>query len=262
VGGFVLQELETIRSIERLAFRAWPAAEVRECNGWRLRFSYGVTHRANSVWPNGLSNALSLQEKIAAAEAFYLKRKRPAISQLCPASEPAQLDTVLQARGYSRTRETTVQIASMAGVLSGPDAGRFPVTLTAACDDRWLAVYREIEGVEQDVALRRAEVMRRIAPAATYAIAWSGSMPCAVGSAVRDEGWVGLFNMATAVPYRRQGAARAVLAALVAWAQEGGATTAYIQVMRNNLPAQALYDQLGFSTLYDYHYRAKAMLDR
>jgi ribosomal protein S18 acetylase RimI-like enzyme len=253
---------ETIRLIERLAFRAWPAAETGECDGWRLRFAYGVTHRANSVWPNGFGIVLSLQEKIAAAEAFYLERKRPAIFQLCPASEPAQLDAVLQARGYSRTRETTVQIAPVAGVLSSLHAGRFPVTLEAACDDRWLAVYREIEGVEQDVAFRRAEIMRRIAPDAAYAIAWSGTVPYAVGSAVRDEGWVGLFNMATAVAHRRQGAARAVLGALAAWAREGGATNAYIQVMRDNTPALSLYHQVGFRTLYDYHYRVRAMHDR
>lgn len=250
-----LERREAIARIERLAYRAWPAAEVQECDGWRLRFTHGVTHRANSVWPNGAGDALSLGEKIAAAQEFYTARNLPAIFQLCPAAEPARLDAVLEGRGYTRGRETAVQIASVVGVLATLEAGVFPVTVGSALDDPWLALYRETEGVEREDALQRAGIMRRIEPAVAYATAWSGRTPCAVGSAVCEDGWVGLFNLATSVPYRRQGAARAVLRAVLEWGRERGGSNVYLQVMHENTPALALYRQLGFSTLYGYHYR-------
>ena len=250
---------DVIQQIERLAFRAWPAVEVQECDGWCLRSTHGVTHRANSVWPNGAGGTLSLQEKLEAAEAFYTERARPAIFQLCPASQPALLDDVLERRGYTRGRDTAVQVAALTDVLDRTAGGEMAVTLENACDDRWLTVYGETEAVEPTDLLRRAEIMRRIEPAATYAVAWSGAIPCAVGSAVCEDGWVGVFNMATAAAYRRQGVARTVLHALATWAHELGASGAYLQVMRDNAPAWELYRHLGFTTLYGYHYRSRSL---
>jgi N-acetylglutamate synthase len=248
-----------IERIERLAFRAWPAVEVHECDGWRLRSTHGVTHRANSVWPNGDGHSLSLRAKLEVAEAFYAERARPSIFQLCPVSQPPLLDHELERRGYTRGRDTAVQIASLTDVLALTVGSEIAVTLENTCDDHWLTIYGEAENVESIDLLRRAEIMRRIEPAAAYAVAWSGGTPCAVGSAVCEDGWVGVFNMVTAAAYRRQGSARAVLAALATWAHALGATDIYLQVMRENTPAWDLYQHLGFTTLYGYHYRSHSL---
>ena len=44
------------------------------------------------------------------------------------------------------------------------------------------------------------------------------------------------------------------MAALLAWAAELGATTAYLQVLGDNEPALALYEGLGFTTHHAYAY--------
>ncbi len=126
------------------------------------------------------------------------------------------------------------------------------------CDDAWLAVYRAAEDVPEDNALHRQAIMRRIPSDAAYAICRRAGTPCAAGSIVCDGTWAGLFNMATLAPFRRQGAAQAVMSALVTWAIEKGAEKLYLQVMNDNLPAWTLYGRLGFTTLYDYHYRWRA----
>jgi ribosomal protein S18 acetylase RimI-like enzyme len=45
--------------------------------------------------------------------------------------------------------------------------------------------------------------------------------------------------------------------ALLSWGQEGGAESAYLQVMRDNGPAIRLYEKLGFEEIYPYWYRVK-----
>jgi ribosomal protein S18 acetylase RimI-like enzyme len=47
------------------------------------------------------------------------------------------------------------------------------------------------------------------------------------------------------------------MAALVGWAAEHGATTAYLQVLGDNTPARALYDRLGFVEHHHYRYLAQ-----
>ena len=34
-----------VLAIEKVAFEAWPAAEVEALGGWRLRFNHGITNR-------------------------------------------------------------------------------------------------------------------------------------------------------------------------------------------------------------------------
>jgi hypothetical protein len=89
-----------ILAIERVAFDAWPAAEVRALGGWRLRFNHGVTSRGSSVWPGPGASEGTLDARLAAVERFYAERGAAACYQLCPAADPPELDAVLAARGY------------------------------------------------------------------------------------------------------------------------------------------------------------------
>src|SRR5260370_24946957 len=63
--------------LEELAFAAWPAEEVERADGWRLRWTRGVTRRANSVWPNEATGDAPLSDRIARAEAFYAAAAPP-----------------------------------------------------------------------------------------------------------------------------------------------------------------------------------------
>ncbi len=70
-----------------------------------------------------------------------------------------------------------------------------------------------------------------------------------------------IASVATRSELRRQGLARRVVSALMGWAAPAGVMEACLQVMSDNTPTRALYDQLGFSTeLYSYHYRRAAAL--
>lgn len=76
----------------------------------------------------------------------------------------------------------------------------------------------------------------------------------ASGYAGFDRDWVGFGGIWVAPGSRRQGLGLAVMAALVEWGAELGATTAYLQVLDGNDAALALYDRLGFRAHHRYCY--------
>jgi GNAT superfamily N-acetyltransferase len=81
--------------------------------------------------------------------------------------------------------------------------------------------------------------------------------PVASGRAAYDRDWLGLRAVSVVPERRRQGLGLAVVAALLEWGAERGATTAYLQVIGDNIPALALYEGLGFSTHHAYRYLAE-----
>ena len=68
-----------------------------------------------------------------------------------------------------------------------------------------------------------------------------------------EDGLAGIFSMATSPDMRRRGVASALLASLLTWAWEHGASHAYLQVDSQNHPALAAYrvGSVDFMTLLD-----------
>src|SRR5512145_862813 len=107
-----------ILAIERVAFDAWPAAEVHALGGWRLRFNHGVTNRGSSVWPGPGPCDAALAERMATVERFYAEREAKACYQVSPAADPPELDAALAARGYEVFSPVSVEIAELDDVLA------------------------------------------------------------------------------------------------------------------------------------------------
>ena len=251
--------LTQIQQLETLAANAWPAAEVAALAGWRLRYTAGVTRRANSVWPNGTTGAMGVAEKLLAAEAFYQERKLPTRYQISPAAQPLDLDDQLAARGYMAVARTAVQVAPLTTMLAKtPPLRQYPefvIEVAEAFDEGWFAAY--VDFAEEDrggFAIRR-EIIQRISAPTGFALLQIDNQPAPVGLGVVEDGWLGIFCMGTAPAFRRRGAARAILRALALWAQLQGAEHAYLQVMDSNSAARPLYASIGFDTLDHNHYR-------
>lgn len=248
--------IKLIRHLEELAANAWPAAVVQIVDGWRLRFTWGVTRRANSVWPNNTANRFSVAEKLTLVEDFYDRWGSRARFQVCPAAQPANLNAILAERGYCSDALTAVQIAPLTTVLAGTEPkAAYNVTVSDTFDEEWFATYCQAEQVSTHTAEARRTILQRIGPRTGYALLRLEGRPVAIGLAVAEQGWAGIFNMATQPEFRRQGAATAILRALAEWSQQQQATQMYLQVMEDNTPALALYARIGFETLYHYHYR-------
>jgi len=248
-----------IRHIEELSMNAWPAHRTTLLDGWVLRFSDGYTRRANCVNPLYIgARRDSGDASVDRCEALYASVGQDVVFKMTDAS-PTGLDTLLEARGYSFEAETSLQRCKLAGDdLSKQPAQNFAIRLDSWPSDAWMEAFTTMASVD---ARNRSSLNRILAgivvPDVAFAAAQVEDEIIAVGLGVAERGYVGLFDIATAPSWRRRGAGTAIVRALMAWGRSCGAESAYLQVMRNNLPASALYAWLGFSEEYRYWYRVR-----
>src|SRR5690606_29867609 len=92
------------------------------------------------------------------------------------------------------------------------------------------------------------------APNAGFVRTASDGRPLASALCVVAQGVAVPLNVIVAPEARGQGHGRAIMEAVLAWSAAQSDALA-IQVLRDNAPAVALYQSLGFSYLYSYHYR-------
>jgi ribosomal protein S18 acetylase RimI-like enzyme len=245
-----------IRFVEELAANAWPAAIVQHVDGWRFRFNWGITRRANSVWPNYAKNRYPLETRLAMVEDFYARWGGPARFQMCPAAQPENLDEILANRGYIIKSPTEVQSAPTALVLARTKPQvEHTVSTTHTFTSEWFNLYCQAEMLDDHAAQARKNILQRIAPATAFVLLKIDDEPASVGLGISEQGWTGVFSMATAPRFRRQGAATSILHALARWSIQNSAEQMYLQVMDNNPQALGLYGQVGFERFYRYYYR-------
>lgn len=249
---------ERVQLVEELAANAWPAPVVQTVGGWRLRYGNGITRRTDSVLPNDHDERLPLADKLATVEDFYARRRAPARFQMTTAAAPDGLDGLLAARGYRSEGLVHVLAADLTEVL-GRTAGvaAAPVEVAAEPTDGWFDIWFGVMASDPSARATARRILEQVGPVSGYATLVLDGTPVAVGRAVAERDWAGIFGMATLPAARRRGAATAVLASLAAWAQAHHARRLYLQVSSGNQDAERLYRRAGFATHHDYRYRTR-----
>jgi GNAT superfamily N-acetyltransferase len=252
----------TIRLLDELSANATAATTVQIVDGWLLRAATRAPYNAcNSVLPIS-GDSVGLEARIAMVDDFYRDRGLPVRFQVGPAALPVGLDEVLETRGYEIEQPTLVLIAETAHAVDHTErADTAALTVADGIDDHWVAEYASAFGDDEkgrDELRAYAHLLRHIGPTVATAVLPVDETPAAIGLAVHERGWVGVYAMGTRPEARRRGAATAVLHGLARWAQERGAARMYLQVESTNDGARQLYTRAGFEMAYRYHYRTSA----
>lgn len=245
---------EMVRRLQENAARALPADHAEHVGGWWLRHSTSCAWWAGTVLPHAGAGPEDLVRRVVAAERFYAGHRTAARFQISPRVCPPALDTLLADRGYRRQSPMSLKVAATTRVVEQAPGHSPRVRLDHDPTDAWFEVWHAVHGSAGD---RRAEwnMLGRVERPSAYASAIIGSGVVAVGRVVADGGWAGVFGMATLPHARGKGAGRRVLTALAQWAGAHQADHLYLQVERDNLPAQRLYEGAGFGDVCGYHYR-------
>jgi N-acetylglutamate synthase len=249
--------VQQIRELQEMAARAVPAAVQERRDGcWLRHTDTTTTWWAGAALMHGGQREGDLAVAIAAAEKFYAAHGAPARFQVCPACPP-DLDDALARRGYRSSGTVSLQVAATRHVARPPAAPTLRVDVTPSPDPGWLRLLVAAQEPDADPA-PEWRLLQRVDQPSAFATARLSGRPVAVGRAVADTGWAGVFGMATLPGDRGQGAASAVLAALADWAGRGGCGRLYLQVTHGSSSAVRLYRRAGFQEACTYHYRTAA----
>jgi ribosomal protein S18 acetylase RimI-like enzyme len=241
------------RRIEERALNASGAFQSLMYDGWLLGYRPGPTKRLRCVNPF-YPSALPLEKKVAYCISFYAAAQLPAIFRLLPFSEPSTLDGWLERNGWAGFERTLVLRCSLVDVAEPP---RTNECVTIVDPPAWEPLAAELLDIAPDA------LPRFIERAASYPLPHAGAVIRRDGEVVAcgllklEDDHAGLFALKTAPAWRGRGLGSAVVAALLDEARRRGAATAYLQVTADNGPALTLYRRFGFTTAYEYWYRAR-----
>ena len=245
---------EMVRTLQEKAGRALPAEHVEHAGGWWLRHSASCAWWVGTVLPHADAGPEELVRRVVGAERFYARHGTAARFQISPRACPEALDALLAERGYRHESPVSLRIATTTRVLEQAprDAPRVRID-----DDPTSAWFEVWHGVHRHAGDRRTErdLLSRVERPSAYASVMLGNDVVAVGRVVVDDGWAGVFGMATLRHARGKRAGRTVLAALAEWAAAHDADRLYLQVECDNIAALRLYDAAGFGEVCRYHYR-------
>lgn len=240
-----------LRVIEEKALNAWPGLQQVVCDGWMLRFAGGYTRRANAVIPL-YEGQISAERKVGMCEERYAMRGLPTVFKMLPFARPAGLDRILHTRGYRKEAETSVQVCHIR-LLDLPVEEE--VKCWSAPEVEWLEAQASCCGGGVDEQPQLRAILGNIVPEHCFAALLRDGQPVSCGIGVVEDGFLGIFSVATQARQRHRGFGRQLIGALARWGRLAGAAQAYLQVVDGNEPARRLYAGLGFREMYRYWYR-------
>ena len=232
--------------VEQASLNAWPALHQVVHDGWLLRFCNGFTRRANSV-ALLTPGSRPVDQRIDFCEALYGRANLRTVFRVTSLCAEPEVPLRLQTRGYLAEDPTHVLAIDTARHGHAPH----PQSLAR---DAWLDAYGALSGPPNNAQQLHALLLKAIRLDCLFgAITVDGNV-AACGLAVVEGDLVGIFDVVSAPALRQQGLGAQLVAGLLAWGAQHGASTGYLQVVQHNAPALRLYDRLGFTHLHDYRY--------
>lgn len=244
--------------VEDAGLNASAPPQQRWVDGWLVRFCAGKAKRARCI--NAVAaGQLPVAQKLALCQRVFDEARLPLIVRITPMSQPPTLDAWLDGAGLRAFDDTRVMINAD---LSQMEAEPFDdsVLLQHVGHHAFAQIVGQLRGSplsQQQAHAQRLELSP--VPFDGWVLRRTGEgTVLACGQMATEADLVGLYDVFTAGQERNRGWARKLCTHLLRKAREKGAGVGYLQVDASNLPARAVYQRLGFSDGYAYHYRTAA----
>ncbi|NOR30003.1 MAG: GNAT family N-acetyltransferase [Sulfitobacter sp.] len=220
--------------------QTWPAARRWTENRWTLRDGQGGGKRASAATLSTPGADISVAETAMRAmnrtPLFMIRQGEDAF------------DAELAARGYEIIDPVNIYILPIEQLTDVPIP---PVTAFEIWEP--LAMMLEI-WAKGGIGPARIDVMRRAAQKTAILSRWK-EKPGGVAFAAIHDGVCMVHAVEVLEHQRGMGVGKWMMRRAAVWAQAQGATQMAVLCTKANVPANRLYQSLGFAHVGDYHYR-------
>jgi ribosomal protein S18 acetylase RimI-like enzyme len=250
-----MADLASVRRLEAVGFRAWPAASTQYDGSWLIRLNAGhPSKRLNSVNPLDPSDVRDLSVRIEKAAKRFSDYGRPLLVRQTPLTPPPLVEMMDQA-GWRHAGETAVMLVDLAEPVA-PESADGVEHVPSRDVGRFVDARIRVSGDDPALKPGLTEVVSAISPEAGLFIFEKPEFgPTAVTLAVHDNDLAGILQLAVAPEMRGRGIATSILNSAMRWARLRGAKRAWVQAEIENEGAVHLYRKAGFREVYRYVYR-------
>lgn len=242
-----------VRRFEEISNNAWPALQTMQYDGWILRFANGVTKRSNSVnllYPS----TLDPEKKIDFCESLYQSQNIPPCFKITSMAEPSDIDQRLASRGYLIHSTISFQSLDISAISAAPIS---EIRIDTEMNSRWMDDFIRMNDFERERKPTYVGIMEQLKLKKCLISLTRENKTIGVGLGVAEGSYLGLFDIVVDKAYRNTGVGFLIVENILRWGRKQGSETAYLQVMVNNVPANKLYEKMGFRERYRYWYRMK-----
>jgi ribosomal protein S18 acetylase RimI-like enzyme len=233
----------TIDQLELAAAATWSPDTTAYVDGWKVSSNGGFSRRLNSATAVGQAET-SLEAKRSVTR-WLSERGSPLVVRVTPLTDPTTAESC-QRNWYLEPRDETIVMTR--AIL---DRDPIPDVIYAdPVDEVFVEEFFSFNGrrpADDEVWSRLAG---RVSPDATGL--WAKG--AAVGFVVVSGALACTYSVAVKTTERRKGLGLTMMAAAESWAAMRGARSMALQVLGTNKPARGLYERLGYSEAYRYHY--------
>lgn len=248
-----------VAEIESAGLTSWPALQTAYDGLWIWRGSRGYTKRANSIHCLDPSDGADAGNRLQRMAELSTLHGLPPLFRVTPLTAPEAL-AAIDEQGWVPIDESIVLSRDMPE--SDFEIGK-KIAYVDARGAEWCNVTSRFGGYDADTTDTLATMMALMAcESCGIIVTEDDDTPVATALVTIANGIAMFFNVIVDEDKRGQGFGRAAMAAGLNAARETGAVHAALQVVAANEAALGLYDALGFTEIYRYHYRVPGELIR
>ena len=240
--------------VEDAGLNASAPPQQRWLDGWLVRFSPGKAKRARCI--NALAmGRMPMADKLAMCSALFADAGLPLYVRVTPFSQPAGLDQQLAALGMPRIDDTRVMLCPSLKHIAEPVLAD-DYRIEPVAHEPFSYIVGHFRG--SPLAQRQAHAQRLAlspVPFQAFVMKNGEGTAAACGQFSIEAGLVGLYDVFTEPASRSLGLAKTLCEHMLTLARRQAANVGYLQVEGDNHAARSIYQRLGFSDAYAYHYR-------
>jgi len=244
--------LAKIAEIETAFVSMWPGLETHWDGSWVWRFARGYTKRANSIQVFDPADDGDAPARLGALAARSRAAGIDPVFRQTPLAGPGVVNA-LDALGWSRFETSRILALDE---LSGSFGAAHEVEVVPARSGQWIADQCMLNGYGARTKETLSEMIALMPETSRGITIRDGNgAPAASVLAICHDGIAMFNNVVTAAHIRRSGLGRSAMGAALDAMADLGARRAAIHVVKGNVPAERLYEGLGFVEIGTYSYR-------